>query len=134
MLIRGIGKSSQCKIAPNFDPSLKSVSVLESRPIRGAKCWQFDSIFDLELRRCAFAPGVRKMIYTTNAMNGAMQTQAKITEPMVPLRALPAFGGYGLDRACCTASVGHQGIDGGVRLMPGPTTIPPSQKSLTQNI
>ena len=86
-------------------------------------------------------------------MNRAMQTQAKITEPMVPLRrqtrrrrvwptsklckggpSAPAFGGYGLDRACCTASVGHQGIDGGVRLMPGPTTIPPSQKSLTQNI
>ena len=58
-------------------------------------------------------------------MNRAMQTQAKITEPTVPLRrqtqrrrvwptsklckggpSAPAFGGYGLDRACCTASAG----------------------------
>src|SRR4029077_2954411 len=96
---------------------------------------------------------VRPTFFGIDAMNRAMQTQAKITEPMIPLRRqtrrrrvwptsklckggplAPRSGGYGLDRACCTASVGHQGIDGGVRLMPGPTTIPPSQKSLTQNI
>ena len=32
--------------------------------------------------------------------------------------AAPAFGGFGLDRACCPAIVSHHGIDGDVRLIP----------------
>jgi hypothetical protein len=48
--------------------------------------------------------------------------------------AAPAFGGYGLDRACCPAIVSHHGIDGNVRLMQEATEIQPSQRPLTQNI
>src|SRR6266436_4819727 len=48
--------------------------------------------------------------------------------------AAPAFGGYGLDRACCPAIVSHHGTDGDVRLMQDTTTLQPSQRSLTQNI
>jgi transposase len=48
--------------------------------------------------------------------------------------AAPAFGGYGLDRACCPAIVSHHGTDGDVRLMQETTTLQPSQRPLTQNI
>src|SRR6266478_292736 len=48
--------------------------------------------------------------------------------------AAPAFGGYGLDRACRPATVSHQGIDGDVRLIRDTNTLQPSQRSLTQNI
>ncbi len=34
--------------------------------------------------------------------------------------AAPAFGGYGLDRACCPATVSHHGIDDDVRLIKKP--------------
>jgi hypothetical protein len=48
--------------------------------------------------------------------------------------AAPACGGYGLDRACCPATVSHHGIDDDVRLMQETTAIQPSQRPLTQNI
>jgi hypothetical protein len=68
-------------------------------------------------------------------MTKVMQTDAKTTEPPVSISRLirwtefgrsaiseggpsaPAFGGCGLDRACCPAIVSHHGIDGDVRLM-----------------
>jgi hypothetical protein len=69
-------------------------------------------------------------------MTKATQIKTKTTEPPVSISRLirrpavwpisnlckggpaaPAFGGYGLDRACCPAIVSRQCIDGDIRLM-----------------
>jgi hypothetical protein len=86
-------------------------------------------------------------------MNQAAQNKVKITpairvdqpsNPAAPVwptsnlckggPSAPAFGGCGLDRACCPAIVSHHGIDGDVRLMQETTALQPSQRSLTQKI
>jgi len=124
----------------------------------------------------AFAPGVRKMIYTTNAVEALHRSLRKIikTRGSFPnddaalkllylaiknagLRwrrgvewtaAMGQFaiqfgsrfpgsarcGGYGLDRACCPATVSHHGFDDDVWLMQETTALQPSQRPLTQNI
>ncbi len=83
----------------------------------------------------------------------ATQSKTKTTEPTVSASRLirwpefgrpassvkaglraPAFGGFGLDKACCPAIVSHHGIDGDVRLIPDKTRLQPSQRPLTQNI
>src|SRR5258705_150056 len=45
----------------------------------------------------------------------------------------PPPAAKGLDRACRSGLVRHRDFDGGFRLLPAPTKLPPSQKPLTQN-
>src|SRR5215470_15577400 len=57
--------------------------------------------------------------------------------PASPVKAglrPPPSAADGLDRACCSALVSHQAFDGEDRLMQDPTTVPSSQKLLTQKI
>jgi hypothetical protein len=85
-------------------------------------------------------------------MSPTAQSKAKVTEaaiavsrqtlwpesgrPASPVKAglrPPPLAAKGLDRARRPALVSHQEFDGGLRLRPAPTQVPPSRKPLTQN-